>query len=106
MEKYDAPFVKERFLIRCNNANTHKSESRDECMGAPENAEKNIELVKQKIKPVITVLCKHIKITLTIQRSTSIKELLGLKKMDSKAHSPTKIKVCMRNERIGLRVLC
>jgi len=59
----------------------------------PEKAEKKRALAVQKKKLLMGVLCKHINIILTIQRSISIKELLGLKNIDSIEHKDRKTKI-------------
>lgn len=72
----------------------------------PEKAEKKSELVTQNKKLEASVRCKDINIMLTIHRSTSINEFLGLKKIDSIEHSKIKMRVCVNRESAALRFFC
>ena len=94
------------FFIICKSEKTEKRESIAAYSGIPENAEKNKAVVMQYKKLVANVLCRQIKIILTIHRSISMKELRGLKKIDSTEQSITKIKTCVKKERTELRVFC
>jgi hypothetical protein len=75
-------------------ASTPKKLNKVEWKGMPEKAPKSIDAATVKRTLESRFLCSPQKTRLTIHRSTSTKELRGLKKIDSTEHKVRKIIMC------------